>query len=232
MDLLIGGVFMAGVLSFFSPCTIPMIPVYVGVLAGSERKGHMVEWGLLKFSTHALLRTLAFVVGLSTVFISLGFGAGFFGAQVQFPGLMQMLGILVIILGLQQMGTINIGFLGHRKNVNFKRARKNDLIGAYLLGLSFSFAWSPCFSPVLGAIIGLSVYQGVTLLGGFYMLIYSLGVMLPFLFFTLFSSLAQEKMPFLERHSQKMKRFGGILIICMGVLLLTGQMSKFSQWFL
>ncbi len=180
MDLLTGGVFVAGLLSFFSPCTIPMIPVYVGVLAGSDLKGKVVQWGIIKFSTHALWRTLAFVAGLSTVFISLGFGAGFFGAQLQFPWLLRALGILVIILGLQQMGLFHIDFLQRGRNVRFKGASKNNLLGAYLLGLSFSFAWSPCFSPVLGAIIGLSVYQGQVLQGGYYMFIYSLGVMLPF----------------------------------------------------
>ncbi|HHX04430.1 MAG TPA: cytochrome c biogenesis protein CcdA [Tissierellia bacterium] len=231
MDLLIGGVFVAGLLSFFSPCTIPMIPVYVGVLAGSDRKGRTIEWGPIKFSTYALLRTLAFVAGLSSVFISLGLGAGFFGAQLQFPWLLRVLGVLVIVLGLQQMGVLRFGFFDRQRNVRIKGASRQDLIGAYLLGLSFSFAWTPCFSPVLGAIIGLSVYQGKMLAGGFYMLIYSLGVMLPFIFFTLFSSIAQERMPFLERHGEKLKVIGGALIVLMGILLLTGQMTRISQWF-
>lgn len=231
MDLLAGGVFLAGILSFFTPCTIPMIPVYIGVLAAGGVDARTVRLGHLAFSPHALYRTLAFIAGLSVVFVSLGLGAGFFGARVQYPWVLRVLGLVVIGLGLHQMGVLRLKLLEQTKSVRFQGASRTDLLGAFFLGLSFSFGWTPCISPVLGAIIGLSVFQGQTLIGGFYMLLYSVGMMIPFLFITLFSSLAMERLTLLERHAEKFKVIGGALITVMGLLLLSGQMARISQWF-
>lgn len=224
MNVLITSVFIAGFLSFFSPCTVPMIPVYIGILADGQ--GQVKEFGPIKFSPRSMARTMLFVLGISVSFVIMGFGAGALGALFYSPWFLRILGLIVIILGLQQMGLFKISFLDKERKV---RAQTDITAywGAFVLGLTFSFGWTPCVGPVLGAVLGISS-SGGALLGGFYMLIYSLGMMIPFLFITLFSGYALSKVEFLEKHVFTIQKVGGALIIFMGLLLMFDKLSLLS----
>ncbi|HZK10505.1 MAG TPA: cytochrome c biogenesis CcdA family protein [Clostridia bacterium] len=226
MNILIGSVFIAGLLSFFSPCTVPMIPVYIGILAdGGDR---VKKIGFISFSPRSMLRTMLFVLGISVSFVTMGFGAGALGALLYSPWFLRILGFIVILLGIKQMGLIRLGFLDKERKVQAK-TDVSAYWGAFILGLTFSFGWTPCVGPVLGAVLGISS-SGGPLIGGFYMLIYSLGMMIPFLFITLFSSYALSKVEFLERHVFTLQKVGGLLIILMGILLMFDKLSVLSSF--
>lgn len=221
MDLLLGSVLLAGFLSFFSPCTIPMIPVYIGILTGEQ--GELKKIGPLQFSSKALLRTTLFVLGLSAVFVTMGFGAGFLGTLLYNPWFFRVLGLIVILLGLKQLGLLRLSFLDRERRMQ-TRVNPSGYAAPFLLGLTFSFGWTPCVGPVLGMILGVSSTGG-PVKGAFYMFIYSIGLMLPFLFITLFSSYAMSKVEFLEKHAITIQRVGGVLIILMGILLMSNKLS-------
>lgn len=221
MDLLLTSVLFAGLLSFFSPCTVPMIPVYIGILAGEQ--GELRKFGPISFSPRAMLRTILFVLGLSLSFVIMGFGAGFLGSLLYNPWFFRALGLLVILLGLKQIGLLRLNFLDKERRLQ-TRVNPSTYGAPFILGLTFSFGWTPCVGPVLGMILGVSS-SGGPLRGAFYMLIYSVGLMLPFLFITLFSSYALGKVSFLEKHVMTLQRVGGVLIILMGILLMSNKLS-------
>ena len=217
--LYISTVFIAGLLSFFSPCILPVIPVYMGYFTeGSKKK--------------AVLKAFVFVGGLSTSFILLGFGAGALGGILYGRWFLMICGIIVIILGIHQTGFIKFDFLNREKKVHVERSKKSDVIGAYLLGFTFSFGWTPCVGPVLAAVLGISATRGNVAYGGILMLIYSLGLVIPFLTVAIFSDLLLSRIKFLYRHMNLIKIFGGILIIFMGILLMTNNVTTLTAFFM
>lgn len=216
--LYISTVFVAGLLSFFSPCILPVIPVYIGYFTeGSKNK--------------AILKALVFVAGLSTSFILLGFGAGALGSILYSRTFLILCGILVVLLGIHQTGLIQLKLLGREKKMHLERSIKSDVVGAYLLGLTFSFGWTPCVGPVLAAVLGLSATRGNAAYGGFLMLIYSLGLVIPFLAVAIFSDYLLKRIKFLYRHMGTIKVVGGVLIIFMGILLMTNKVTSLTAFF-
>lgn len=213
-------VFIAGVLSFFSPCIVPLLPVYFSIFTAGGREG---DGGGKR--RHQLWKSVLFVAGLSANFILLGFGAGALGAVIGTSQFMMAVGLVVIILGFHQTGLIKIRPLMSQRKVEFKRSGKNDVLGVFLLGFTFSFGWTPCIGPVLGAILGLAANGNRPLYGGIMMGVYSLGFLIPFLILALFSDVLLKKVRFLNRHLDKIKVVGGIIIIMMGVLLMTDNLN-------
>lgn len=223
MDILIGSVFIAGILSFFSPCIVPLIPVYIGILTETDDK-KVIKVGKITFNLYAIFRTLLFIAGLSTAFLVMGFGAGALGSIIKNKWFFRVLGFIVILMGLQQIGILKLSFLSKERKFNLERSRKKDYFGAYLLGLTFSFGWTPCVGPVLGSVIGITVHGGKAFTGAFYMLVYSVGLAIPFIFITIFSGFAINSLSFFEKHVKKIQVIGGVLIIIMGLLLMFEKM--------
>ena len=141
-NLFAGAVFLAGVLSFFSPCVFPLLPVYLGKLAEDPGTRSFSFFGL-KVYVSPLVKTVFFITGLSTVFFSLGFGTGFFSHIFYHPYTPYVMGGIVILLGLHQMELININFLQRQKKIELDGKRQGGILGAFLLGLTFSFGWTP-----------------------------------------------------------------------------------------
>lgn len=218
----IGTVFVAGILSFFSPCIVPLIPVYFGIFMSRETGTSRSK---------IFLKTLLFVSGISVTFILLGFGAGALGSLIDTKYFMMAIGIVVIILGLHQTGLINISILGRGKSVELQRSKKHDSLGVFLLGFSFSFGWTPCIGPVLGTILGIAAAGSQTLYGGFLMAVYSLGFLIPFLVLAFFSDILVKKIRPLYRHLDKIKIAGGVLIIIMGIFLTTDNLNWLTSVF-
>lgn len=227
--VLIISIFTAGILSFFSPCVFPLLPVYLGILL-DEREERKIRLPGFELPWYSLLKTLIFVAGTSFIFAILGFGAGWFGRLLNHRGLRIGLGILVIIMGLHQTEIIHIKSLYKSRQLHFQQlSDRGQLLKPLLLGVSLSLGWSPCVGPVLGSVLALAASGGNgSLIGAGYMLIYSLGFSLPFLAIALSSTLILKRMQQLKKHMQLMKRAGGLLIIAMGLLLIFGNINVLS----
>ncbi|MBS4751020.1 cytochrome c biogenesis protein CcdA [Granulicatella sp. zg-ZJ] len=222
--------FLAGILSFFSPCILPLLPVYTGILM-EETGDKAIKIGRFKIYTKPVYTTLAFVFGISTVFITLGFGASFLGKLIASPYTPIIMGIIVIILGLHHAEYIHIPFLERQKSTTMS-SNKNHLLNAYLLGFTFSFGWTPCIGPVLSAIFALSSSGGSnSLLGVMLMAVYALGLALPFMCISLASTLFLKHIAKVKKYMLRIKKVGGWLIILMGVLLIFGQANFLSTLF-
>ena len=226
-------VFGAGVLSFFAPCIVPLLPVYVGYLSKSAGDSIDDNEGKKKrlINPRLVVQTLVFALGLSTAFVLLGFGAGALGKIINSRLILYISGAIVIILGLHQIGLFNIRFLERQKKVELKGSKRGGLIGAYLLGLTFSLGWTPCVGPVLATVLGIAGSQGLALYAAFLMLLYSIGLAIPFILISLFAVFFLERFKKLNKHMRKIQIVGGILIIIMGILLLTDKLNVITGWF-
>ncbi|WP_109058986.1 cytochrome c biogenesis protein CcdA [Aggregatibacter aphrophilus] len=209
-QLLIGTVFLAGLASFLSPCIFPIIPIYFGILAKGGRK---------------ILNTFLFIAGLSLTFVSLGFSFGFLGNLFFNDNVRIIAGIIVIILGIHQLGIIKLNFLERTKVVEVKTESKSASFEAFFLGLTFSLGWTPCIGPILASVLALSGDEGSALYGASMMLVYVFGLATPFVLFSLFSQELLKRTKALNKHLGKFKIVGGLLIIVMGVLLITNNLQ-------
>ncbi|MDT5607875.1 thiol-disulfide oxidoreductase-associated membrane protein CcdA2 [Streptococcus pneumoniae] len=226
-------VFLAGILSFFSPCILPLLPVYTGVLL-DDKDGAQASSGKFSISVTSLLRTLAFIAGISFIFILLGYGAGFLGDLLYASWFQYLTGAIIILLGLHQMEILHFKGLYKEKRLRLQGQGQNGkgYSQAFLLGLTFSFAWTPCVGPVLGSVLALAASGGSgAWQGAGLMLVYTLGLALPFLLLALTSSYVLKHFRKLHPYLGILKKVGGFLIIVMGLLVLFGNASILSQLF-
>ncbi|HGL7519156.1 TPA: thiol-disulfide oxidoreductase-associated membrane protein CcdA2 [Streptococcus pneumoniae] len=226
-------VFLAGILSFFSPCILPLLPVYTGVLL-DDKGGAQASSGKFSISVTSLLRTLAFIAGISFIFILLGYGAGFLGDLLYASWFQYLTGAIIILLGLHQMEILHFKGLYKEKRLQLQGQGQNGkgYSQAFLLGLTFSFAWTPCVGPVLGSVLALAASGGSgAWQGAGLMLVYTLGLALPFLLLALTSSYVLKHFRKLHPYLGILKKVGGFLIIVMGLLVLFGNASILSQLF-
>lgn len=228
-SLYISTVFFAGILSFLSPCVIPLLPVYLSVFASTDIENQSKK-SKSSLRMVLMLRTLLFVLGIAFCFVLLGFGAGALGSVINSDIFLTVMGAIVIIMGVHQTGLIKIKGLYQEKKLNIERADRQDAFGIFLLGFTFSFGWTPCIGPVLAAILGLSAGSGTALYGGFLMAVYSLGFAIPFLILSLFSELLLSKLNVLKKHLNKIKIVSGIVIVLMGILLMTNNLNTLTAW--
>lgn len=226
-------VFLAGILSFFSPCILPLLPVYTGVLL-DDKDGAQASSGKFSISVTSLLRTLAFIAGISFIFILLGYGAGFLGDLLYASWFQYLTGAIIILLGLHQMEILHFKGLYKEKRLQLQGQGQNGkgYSQAFLLGLTFSFAWTPCVGPVLRSVLALAASGGSgAWQGAGLMLVYTLGLALPFLLLALTSSYVLKHFRKLHPYLGILKKVGGFLIIVMGLLVLFGNASILSQLF-
>ncbi|WIY24176.1 cytochrome c biogenesis CcdA family protein [Parasedimentitalea psychrophila] len=221
---------IAGLISFLSPCVLPIVPPYLAYMSGVSI-GDMQNPGAAR--RKAILAALFFIMGLSTVFLLLGFTASIFGAFVlQNQELFaQVSGLVVIIFGLHFLSVFRIPILDREMRMEAGQSG-GSAIGAYVLGLAFAFGWTPCIGPQLGAILSLaaseaSVARGTILLG-----IYALGLGVPFLLAAIFLSRSMVLMNKMKRHMGLIEKLMGGLLLLVGVMLVTGLFSTFSWWLL
>jgi cytochrome c-type biogenesis protein len=235
--LFLFGVFSAGLLSFFSPCILPLLPVYVAYLSGTGANGvngantGTSDSGSIRFRRVLILRTLLFVLGLSTVFIFLGFGSGTIGTVLTSSRFIAVCGAIVVLFGIYQTGWIKLSLLERERKVSSNRIDKGGYIGAFLLGLTFSFGWTPCIGPVLAAILSIAAGEGSPAYGGFLMLIYSLGLAIPFLLMSVFSDFILARIRRLYKFMGIIKVISGCILIFMGILLMTDRLNTIVVWF-
>ncbi len=220
----------AGLLSFLSPCVLPIVPPYLAYMGGISMTDMSGE---IAARRKVLLSSLFFVLGLSTVFLFLGFTASAFGAfflQNQ-DWFVIGAGLIVMIFGAHFLGIYRIGFMDRELRVE-AGDRGGSAFGAYILGLAFAFGWTPCIGPQLGAILSLaaseaSLTRGTTLLG-----VYALGLGIPFLLVAAFFPRLTGVMNWMKRHMDRIERIMGLLLWTVGLMMLTGQFTDFSWWLL
>lgn len=218
---------VAGLLSFISPCVLPIVPPYLaymgGISAGDLRSGQARPLGAAAF----------FVLGLSTVFLFLGFAASAFGAffarnSDQFAA---VAGVVVMVFGAHFLGVIRIPFLMREMRLD-AGDRGGSAFGAYVLGLAFAFGWTPCIGPQLGAILTLAAQEASIARGTLLLAVYALGLGIPFLLVAAFFPRMAPLVAFLKRHAEPIERLMGLLLWTVGLLMLTGGFSQFSYWLL
>ncbi len=226
----------AGVLSFLSPCVLPIVPPYLAYMGGitmSEMGAATAGAGRGQGRNRALAAAFFFVLGLSTVFLFLGFTASAFG---QFflknqQWLNTLAGVVVMVFGAHFLGVIRIGFLNREARLD-AGDRGGSAFGAYLLGLAFAFGWTPCIGPQLGMILALAAQDGSIGRGTALLAVYAIGLGIPFLLVAAFFPRLRGAMAFLKRHMDRIERIMGLLLWTIGLLMLTGGFSQFSYWLL
>jgi cytochrome c-type biogenesis protein len=237
--------FIAGLLSFISPCVLPLIPGYLSFISGvslDEMRG-----GAAAVTTgggtvaavavapavqrRVIVTSLAFILGFSLVFVALGASATYLGSFLmeRLTLLGKIAGVVIIIFGLHTMGVLRIGWLYKEKRFN-SSARPTTILGAVLVGIAFAFGWTPCIGPILAAILTVAageetVGEGIRLLA-----VYSAGLAIPFLmtamainsFFTAFAKI--------RRHYHAIEIASGLLMIAIGILIFTNRFTIIAQW--
>ena len=221
---------LAGVISFLSPCVLPIVPPYLAYMSGMS-VGEISDDG--RGRNRATISALFFVLGLSTVFIILGFAASAFGAfflqnQVLFA---QISGAVIIVFGLHFLGVFRISFLDREARMD-AGDQGGSSFGAYILGLAFAFGWTPCIGPQLGAILTLAASEASVTRGTFLLGVYAAGLGIPFLLAAMFMSRAMGVMNRLKRHMALIEKVMGGLLVLVGAAMLTGLFTWFSFWLL
>ena len=211
----------AGLLSFLSPCVLPLVPGFIGYLSGtSVRADDNVPW------SRTFLHALSFVVGFSAVFIALGASAGSLGALLYdyLPWIQRIGGALVIVLGLHTMGLLKIPFLFQERRVHFAARPKWGHFSSFLLGVFFSAGWTPCVGPILASILLLASQEQTVARGAFLLAAYSLGLGLPFLAVGAALGPLSSWLRRLNQHMNVVSIISGLFLIAMGLLLVTDQL--------
>ena len=225
-------VFLEGLLSFLSPCVIPLIPIYMSYLAGNAKVTK--EDGTIYYQrSKVFFHTIFFVLGVSTVFFILGISFTALGTFFQKNSNLftRIAGAIIIFLGLVQVGFIDIKFLSkeRRMKTNFLNKKMSPLI-AYIMGLSFSFAWTPCVGPALSSVLIFASTATSPLIGNLLIVLYALGFLVPFLLLGLFTS---QVLNFLKGHQKLLKytaKIGGVILIIIGLMTFTGWMNSISKY--
>ncbi len=219
---------LAGIISFLSPCVLPIVPPYLAFMAGSSMDE--IEQGK---SRKVIIAALFFVLGLSTVFMFLGIAASALGRSLlRYQAEMTIAGgIIIIIFGLHFLGLFRIPFLYREARIEAK-TEGGTFISAYVLGLAFAFGWSPCIGPILGTILFLVVDDGNIGRGMVMMGAYAFGLGLPFILSAVFITRAIGMMNKFKKHMGTIEKVSGVLMITIGIMMITGWFTAMSFWLL
>jgi cytochrome c-type biogenesis protein len=234
LNVSMGAAILAGVLSFLSPCVLPLVPPYLVYMSGvslEDLTSDDADHG--QHRRRVMLSSLLFVLGFSTVFVLLGATASALGhvLRANLPLLSQIAGVAIIIMGLHFLGVFRFGFLMREARYQHQQTAAS-YVGAYVIGLAFAFGWTPCIGPVLAAILSVagsteSVGKGMGLLA-----LYSLGLGIPFMIaaFSVDSFLGFSRK--FRRHMTLLERIMGGLLVLTGIMFMTGWMQNLSYWLL
>ena len=225
--------FLAGILTFLAPCTLPLVPGYLGFISGvsSEDKNQT------QTRRKVFLNGVFYVLGFSLVFITLGilFGLLGFVAGPYRVWFSRVGGIFVIIFGLYLTGVLKLSFLNFlqsEKRLNFTRHLKpGHPVSSLIFGATFAFGWTPCVGPILGSILALAAAKTTVLQGGFLLLVFSAGLAVPFLLVALGIGSAAQYIQKIQKYLKAISIIGGLLLVIMGVLLLTDQFGAWVSFF-
>jgi cytochrome c-type biogenesis protein len=234
MNVTYFGALLAGLLSFLSPCVLPLVPPYLCFLGGTtfdqltgedETPSHVYKT--------VVMSSVVFVLGFTTVFVILGATATAAGQLLaaNLPLLAKIAGVVIIIAGLHFLGVIHLPIL-HREARYHADSRPAGLIGAYVIGLAFAFGWTPCIGPVLGAILAVAAGEGSVRQGISLLFVYSLGLGIPFVIAAIAIRPFLSTMQRFKKHLGTVEKVLGGFLVLTGILFLTDAMTLISSWML
>jgi cytochrome c-type biogenesis protein len=231
-DVSVPAALVAGLVSFLSPCVLPLVPPYLVYLTGATIE-HVSHDETTKVSKRAvMLAALVFVLGFSTVFVALGASASFIGSLIRAwsAQLSIVAGIVIIVMGLHFLGLTRIGFL--MREGRLTAPKPVGLWGAYVMGLAFAFGWTPCIGPILAAILSVAAAEATVVKGAGLLAVYSAGLGIPFLLAAFMIEQFASLFNRMKRHLDTIERGIGVLMVLTGIAFLTGTISNVSIWLL
>jgi len=223
---------IAGLVSFLSPCVLPLVPPYLIYLTGATIE-HVANEETEAASKRAVMISAAlFVLGFSTVFVMLGASASLIGGLIRAwsAELSVIAGIVIIVMGLHFLGLTRIGLLMREGRLPIPKPV--GLWGAYLMGLAFAFGWTPCIGPILAAILSIAAAEATVAKGAGLLAVYSAGLGIPFLIAAFMVEQFSSLFARMKRHLVNVERAMGVLMIVTGIGFLTGSISGVSIWLL
>jgi cytochrome c-type biogenesis protein len=230
IDVTHGGALIAGLVSFLSPCVLPLVPPYLCYMTGVTLDQLVGEREERLARRTVMLSALAFVLGFSTIFVLLGATASVIGRYVaSYSGVLSIVGgVIIIVMGLHFLGVFKIAFLNRQMRMDIDN--EAGPVGSYLMGLAFAIGWTPCIGPVLGTILLVAGTEQTVGQGAVLLAVYSLGLGLPFLLAGFFAGPFIRFMRRFRGHLGTVERVMGGLLVVTGVLFMTGQITTFSFW--
>ncbi|MFY9684792.1 MAG: cytochrome c biogenesis protein CcdA [Pseudolabrys sp.] len=223
---------IAGLVSFLSPCVLPLVPPYLVFLAGTSLERFTEKKVEQRVKRETVAAAALFVLGFSTVFVALGASASAIGSLIRaYSGPLAIIaGIIIIVMGLHFLGVTRIAFLYRQKRLEV--AKPVGLWGAYVIGLAFAFGWTPCIGPILAAILAVAASEQTVARGASLLAVYSLGLGIPFVVAAFaiepFAAFLSRFRNYLHRVEQAM----GALLVLTGIAFLTGSITQMSVWLL
>jgi cytochrome c-type biogenesis protein len=220
--------FTAGVLSFFSPCIFPLIPAYVSHLTGAAVEQNKVQ----SSKGRVIFQSLLFILGFSTVFVAMGASASVIGQMLaSYRDIIEKIsGLFIIVFGLQMARVLNIQTFMFEKKWDGGKIRAKGILGSFLLGLAFGTGWTPCVGLTLSSILLLAGSSDTLYNGMLMLLIYSLGLGIPFLIISLLLTYSLKLMKRINRVLPTLVLVNAWIMVAMGLLLFFGQLQKISAW--
>jgi len=223
---------IAGLVSFLSPCVLPLVPPYLIFLAGTSLERFADQEPEPRVRRETVLAAALFVAGFATVFVALGASASVIGSLIRAYSepLSIVAGVIIVVMGLHFLGLTPIAWLHHQKRLDV--AKPVGLWGAYVIGLAFAFGWTPCIGPILAAILAVAASEQTVARGALLLAVYSLGLGIPFIVAAFaiepFAAFLARFKKYLRRVEQAM----GALLVLTGIAFLTGGISQLSIWLL
>ena len=231
-DVTIPAALLAGVISFLSPCVLPLVPPYLIFLAGTSLERFADREPETRVRRETVLAALLFVLGFSTVFVALGASASVIGSLIRvYSGpLATIAGVVIIVMGLHFLGITPIALLHHQKRMDV--AKPVGLWGAYVIGLAFAFGWTPCIGPILAAILAVAASEKTVAHGAGLLAIYSLGLGIPFIVAAFAVEPFAAFLAKFKKHLRRVEQAMGGLLVLTGIAFLTGSLNQLGVWLL
>lgn len=227
--------FLGGILSFLSPCVLPLVPPYLCYMAGVsyEELRSNGKTNRFKFDPTITIPAVGFILGFTIIFVLLGATASFIGRFLLRwqQEITIAAGVVIIIMGLHFLGVFRISLLLREARFHAKNS-KSGPIGAFVMGLAFAFGWTPCIGPILTPIISMAARSDTVWTGASMLAVYSLGLGIPFLIAAIFSGLFMSALASMRVHLGIVEKIIGVLLIIAGLVFITGQMQNVSNWFI
>lgn len=220
--------FIEGILTFISPCILPMLPIYFIYLAGESKSDRA---SISSSKNRLLINSIGFVIGFTLVFIALGATVTSLGHFLtNHRNLLEKIsGIIIIIFGLNFTGILKIGFLNMEKRIDFKFS-KLRFLSSIVFGMVFGLGWTPCLGAFLGSALALASNSQTILQGMLLLLLYSIGLGIPFILSAILFEKLEEAFKQIQKHSRIISIISGVLLIVAGILVFTGSLKYFSYF--
>lgn len=224
--------FLAGILTFFSPCVLPLIPAYLSYISGISVRELSEHGKLTRGDKLIVLKTaLMFILGFSTIFILIGVSmAELIGNIFSYSWVNWIAGTIIILFGLHMARFINIKFLNYEKRAAFGSTQASGLLAPFILGVSFALGWTPCIGPIFAAIVSMAAQdpsKSVSL-----MVVYTIGLAVPFVVAAILTSSALEFFTKVKRHFGIIEKVGGLLLVLIGISIATGGLGRLTNMIL